>query len=144
MRGAVTPNQSDTEILVTRTALDLSPREWQAYRPGGPAAAQQTPQTPRTVRRRQQAWRVAQQAARLLRDEYGASKVVVFGSLVHDTWFTPWSDIDLAAWGIPPERYYGAVAAVTGLSPAFQVDLVDPDACRTSLRATLEREGVEL
>ena len=89
MRGVITPNQSHTEILVTRTALDLSPREWQAYRPGGPAAAQQTPQTMRAVRRRQQAWRVAQQAARLLRDEYGASKVVVFGSLVHDTWFTP-------------------------------------------------------
>ena len=129
---------------MTRTALDLSPQEWQAYRPDGPTVPPPARQATRAERRRKQAWRVARQAARLLRDQYGASKVVVFGSLVHDAWFTPWSDIDLAAWGIPPERYYSAVAAVTGLSPAFQVDLVDPDACRSSLRATLEREGIEL
>ena len=129
---------------MTRTALDLSPQEWQAYRPDGPIVPPPARQATRAERRRQQAWRVARQAARLLRDQYGASKVVVFGSLVHDAWFTPWSDIDLAAWGIPPERYYAAVAAVTGLSPVFQVDLVDPDACRSSLRATLEREGIEL
>ena len=126
---------------MTRTALDLSPREWQAYRPGGPAEIQPTS---RAARRRRQAWRVARRAARLLREKYGASKVVLFGSLAHDAWFTPWSDIDLAAWGIPPERFYGAVAAITGLSPAFKIDLVDPDACRSALRATVEREGIEL
>jgi predicted nucleotidyltransferase len=64
--------------------------------------------------------------------------------LAHDAWFTLWSDIDLAAWGIPPERFYDAVAAITGLSPAFRIDLVDPDACRSALRATVEREGIEL
>ena len=46
----------------------------------------------------------------------------MFGSLVHDAWFTPWSDIDLAAWGISPERFYGAVAAITGLSPTFRIE----------------------
>lgn len=130
--------------MMAQTALDLSPQQWQSYRPGRPAEARDTGQTRRTERRRQQAWRFARQAAKLLRDEYGAHKVVVFGSLVHDDWFTPWSDIDLAAWGIPPERFYGAVAAVTGLSPVFQIDLVDPDACRSSLRAIVEREGIEL
>ena len=134
-------DQDDTEILVTRTALDLSPREWQAYRPGGPADTQATS---RTARRHRQAWRVARRAARLLRERYGASRVVLFGSLAHEAWFTPWSDIDLAAWGIPPERFYDAVAAITGLSPAFRIDLVDPDDCRSALRATVEREGIEL
>lgn len=126
---------------MTRTALDLSPREWQAYRPGGPVDTQATSQS---ARRHRQAWRVARRAARLLRERYGASRVVLFGSLAHDAWFTPWSDIDLAAWGIPPEHFYGAVAAITGLSPAFRIDLVDPDDCRSALRATVEREGIEL
>lgn len=129
---------------MTRTALDLSPREWQAYRPGAPADTQPTSQTARSERRRRQAWRVARRAARLLREKYGASRVVLFGSLAHDAWFTPWSDIDLAAWGIPPEHFYGAVAAITGLSPTFRIDLVDPDACRSALRATVEREGIEV
>jgi predicted nucleotidyltransferase len=129
---------------MTRTALDLSSHEWQAYQPGRTAETYPEHLATRTERRRQQALRIARKAARLLRDEFGASRVVVFGSLAHNAWFTPWSDIDLAAWGIPPERFYSAVAAVTGLSPAFQIDLVDPDACRSSLRATLEREGIEL
>lgn len=126
---------------MTRTALDLSPQEWRLYRPGD---ADDTAQTRHTQRRRQQAWRVAQQAAKLLRDKYKAKKVVVFGSLAHDGWFRLWSDIDLAAWGIPPEHFYSAVAAITGLSSVFRVDLVDPESCRASLRITVEREGIEL
>lgn len=70
--------------------------------------------------------------------------VVVFGSLVRRDWFTPWSDIDLAVWGIPANQFYQAVAAVTGLSPDFEVDLVDAEDCSTSLRRTIEREGKEL
>ncbi len=129
---------------MTRTALDLSTQEWQAYRPGGLAGLQATSQASTADRRRRQAWRVARLAAQLLRERYSASKVVLFGSLAHGAWFTSWSDIDLAAWGIPPQLFYSAVAAVTGLSSTFRVDLVDPDACRPSLRTTVEREGIEL
>lgn len=129
---------------MTRTALDLSPQEWQAYRPGRLAGPQPASQAPTADRRRRQAWRVARQAAQLLRERYGASKVVLFGSLAHDAWFTSWSDIDLVAWGIPPECFYSAVATVTGLSATFKIDLVDGDACRPSLRTTIEREGIEL
>lgn len=129
---------------MAQTALELTSQQWQSYRPDRTIKAHDTGHIQRMERRRQQAWRVAQQAATLLREEHGAHKVVVFGSLVHKGWFTPWSDIDLAAWGIPPDRFYGAVAAVTGLSPIFQVDLVDSDTCRSSLRAMVEREGIEL
>ena len=129
---------------MTRTALDLSTQEWQAYRPGRLAGSRPTSQTPTADRRRRQAWRVARQAAQLLRERYNASKVVLFGSLAHEAWFTSWSDIDLAAWGIPPERFYSAVATITGLSSTFKIDLVDADACRPSLRTTVELEGIEL
>ncbi len=127
-----------------QTALDLSPQQWRAYRPDQATESHSPDQLKRSERRRQQAWRAARQAARLLRDQYGAVKVAVFGSLLHGDWFTPWSDIDLAAWGIPADRFYSAVAAVTGLSSTFRVDLVDPETCRPSLRATVVREGIEL
>jgi len=52
--------------------------------------------------------------------------------------------IDLAVWGIPPERFYSAVAAVGELSPLFRIDLVDPAVCRPALLQTIEAEGVEL
>jgi len=58
-----------------------------------------------------------------LKESFGARKVVVFGSLAHRSWFTH-SDVDLAAWGIPDDRFYAAVGAVTGLSKEFKVALV--------------------
>lgn len=129
---------------MARTALELTPQEWRAYQPGKFAGAQPTSRTATDDRRRRRAWRIARQAAQLLRQRYHATKVVLFGSLAHDAWFTSWSDIDLAAWGIPPEQFYSAVAAVTELSATFKIDLVDADACRPSLRTVIEREGIEL
>jgi uncharacterized protein len=121
-----------------KTALQLSRKEWQAYRPGSRAVEVASSE------RLNRAWQVAQTAADLLRERYGATHVVVFGSLAHDEWFTRWSDIDLAAWGIRPDVFFRAVAAVTGLSAEFKVDLVDPQDCRPALRQAIDREGVAL
>jgi predicted nucleotidyltransferase len=121
-----------------RTALDLNREEWQAYRPGTKADQDQ----PRE--RWERAWSVACAAAEVLREQFGATRVVAFGSLTRRDWFTPWSDIDLAAWGIPPGAFYRAVAMVTGISPEFKLDLVAPEDCQPSLRHVIEREGVAL
>jgi predicted nucleotidyltransferase len=59
---------------------------------------------------------VAQKVAHLLRQKFGATRVVAFGSLAHRKWFSQWSDIDLAAWGISAYEFYRAVADVTELS----------------------------
>jgi predicted nucleotidyltransferase len=123
---------------MSETALDLSREEWRAYRPGVRIASLDVSD------RWERAWEVAQTASDLLRLRFGATRVVVFGSLAHREWFTPWSDIDLAAWGIPPGAFYRAVAAVTGLSAEFKVDLVAPEDCRPTLRRAIEQEGVAL
>jgi predicted nucleotidyltransferase len=123
---------------MAKTALALTREEWRAYRPGTKAKRDQF--TERWERARE----AAHVAAQLLRQELGATRVVAFGSLVHPVWFTPWSDIDLAAWGIPPEMFYRAVASVTGLSPEFEIDLVAPEDCRPALRQVIEREGMDL
>jgi predicted nucleotidyltransferase len=130
--------------MMARTALDLTVEEWQAYRPGEASVVPGARQKTQLEKRRQRAWRVARKAAQMLRKRFGASRVVLFGSLAHDAWFTPWSDIDLAAWGIPADRFYSAVAAVTGLSAGFKIDLVDPDTCRSGLLQVMERDGIEL
>ncbi|MDN5348572.1 MAG: hypothetical protein PWP65_2137 [Clostridia bacterium] len=90
------------------------------------------------------AWELARKAAALLKESYGARKVMVFGSLVHPSDFTRWSDIDLAVWGIPDSRFYAAVGAVTGLSKHFKVDLIDAATCKDSLRKAIEGEGIEI
>jgi hypothetical protein len=53
-------------------------------------------------------------------------------------------DIDLAAKGISPVRYFEAVAYATGQSPKWKIDLVDIDDCAVSLRDMIEKEGVVL
>jgi uncharacterized protein len=129
---------------MAKTALELTRQEWQAYRPGATGQQLGRKPDPGLHLRRQQAWRVVRKAAKMLREQYSAERVVLFGSLAHRGRFTAWSDIDLAAWGVPAERFYLAVAAVTALSPAFKVDLVDPETCRPLLLQVIEREGIEL
>ncbi len=129
---------------MAKTALELTPQEWQAYRPDQMSRRLSGPSDPGMRLRRQRAWRVARQAAKVLREQFGAQRVVIFGSLAQRGWFTQWSDIDLAAWGVPDERFYQAVATITALSPAFKVDLIDPETCRPRLRQAIEREGIEL
>ena len=99
---------------------------------------------PFLVERYEAAWKIAKKAAMVLKDSYGASRVVVFGSLTDRSAFTRWSDIDLAAWGIPDKRFYAAVGAVTGLTAEFKIDLVDAMDCRAYLRKAIETEGVEV
>jgi predicted nucleotidyltransferase len=88
--------------------------------------------------------RLARQIAAILRKDFGARRVALFGSLASRSDFTLWSDIDLAAWGIPAERFYAAVAAVTALSAEFKIDLVDAEVCKDSLRRAIEQDGIDL
>jgi uncharacterized protein len=81
----------------------------------------------------------------LLREQFGASRVKVFGSLVAKDEFTCWSDIDLAAWDIIPAKFYQAVGALNDLSPDIKVDLVDPSHCSSiTLQRIIEEEGIEV
>ena len=123
---------------MAKTALDLSDVQLRTYRPGREFREWPLSQ------RRERAWQMAHAAAKLLREDFGATRVVVFGSLAHGAWFGAWSDIDMVAWGIPADQFYKAVAAVTGVSSDFKVDLIDPDVCRSAVRQSIESEGVEL
>ncbi|MGB3294039.1 MAG: nucleotidyltransferase domain-containing protein [Phormidesmis sp.] len=54
--------------------------------------------------RRQAAWKVAEQCSHVLKQDFGATEVIVFGSLRGDA---PWhnrSDLDLAVRGIPSDN----------------------------------------
>jgi predicted nucleotidyltransferase len=123
---------------MAKTALELTPEEQAKYQPGKRYDQAQS------TERLEKAWLVAHAAARLLREQFGATRVVAFGSLAHRLWFTPWSDIDLAAWGIPPESFFRAVASVTDLAQGFELNLVDPERCQPHLRQAIERGGVDV
>lgn len=96
------------------------------------------------IRKRfESAWEEAKKAAAILTN-FGAGRVVVFGSLTDISSFTERSDIDLAVSGIPDEKFYAAVGAVTGAIKGFKVDVLDMDDCKSRLKKAVERDGIEL
>jgi predicted nucleotidyltransferase len=129
---------------MAKTALDITGDQWLAYDMGAAVRRRQASVDPQAQERWQQAQQLAREAARRLREQFGARRVVLFGSAVDHSSFTRWSDIDLAVWGVPPERFYAAVAAVTSLRGDIPVDLVDAEQCSEDLKKIIEQEGVEL
>lgn len=95
----------------------------------------------RWTKRRQEALAAAIRVADFLRREFGAAEVIVFGSLVRDGVFDGRSDIDLAVRGIPAAEFYRAYAAATAVSPQFDLDLIDLDACPQPLHESILKEG---
>ena len=129
---------------MAKTALDTTRDQWRAYHAGAAVQQRQASTERQTEERWQQAQRLAREAAQQLRETFAARRVVLFGSAARRSSFTPWSDVDLAAWGLSPERFYAAVAAVSCLSAEIRIDLVDPDQCPPILRTVIQQEGVEL
>ena len=94
--------------------------------------------------REERAWMLARRAAALVREQFDARRVALFGSLVHEGCFTPWSDVDIAVWGIHAEDTLRAIGAAMDLDGEIEVNLVDAATCSASLLATIEQEGVGL
>jgi uncharacterized protein len=60
-------------------------------------------------RRREAAWALARTTAHTLKAQFGATRVILFGSLASG-YFSHWSDVDLLAFGIPGPRRLEAMA----------------------------------
>jgi predicted nucleotidyltransferase len=122
---------------------DISPEQLAIYRRSAERLREEDRPAERI--RREEAWRLARIAAALLKERFHAERVVAFGSLVaEERSFTPWSDVDIAAWGIAPADTFRAIGAVMDLSSNPPVSLVDVNTCKPSLLAVIERDGVEL
>ena len=122
---------------MARTALDMTVDELRQYNPF-------RRKRPIDEERFHRAWEVARQAAFLLYETFDAQKVAVFGSLLHLERFAYWSDIDLAVWGIPPEKFFQVAARIINLNPEFEIDFIDAESCSEQLRGKIENEGVIL
>ncbi len=123
-------------------ALEVSPEAMAAYRATLHRREEQAKRE--QAERRERAWEVARRAAALLRERFGATQVLAFGSLVHGHWFSSTSDVDLAAWGLKGDDYFVAVARLQDISPEFEVDLIVMERCKPELREVILKEGVPL
>ena len=127
---------------MSETTLTISVTDMAQYR----ATARKRWATEQTAlaERKKRAWVLAQQAATLLKTEFGATRVVLFGSLARSEDFTQWSDVDLAVWGLVPEDTLRAIGQVLEIDAEITLNLVDINVCVPALLAIIEIEGLEL
>jgi predicted nucleotidyltransferase len=86
---------------------------------------------------------IAQQLAQILVDAYGATAVILVGSLARGE-FAQGSDIDLAVSGVPAELFFRAGADLERAGGGFGVDLVPLESANSYLLDAASREGVRL
>jgi predicted nucleotidyltransferase len=120
--------------------MDITPAQLERYRRS--AQEREAARKQQLAVRRERAWDLAHQAADLLKREFGATRVVIFGSLIHPGLFHIHSDIDLAAWDI--QHYYRAVAHLMDLDPEINFDLIPIEDAKPAILELIEKEGVEL
>uniref|UniRef100_B8HZM2 DNA polymerase beta subunit n=1 Tax=Cyanothece sp. (strain PCC 7425 / ATCC 29141) TaxID=395961 RepID=B8HZM2_CYAP4 len=93
-------------------------------------------------RRRQQGVALGKEAAKILRQEFEVSRVVLFGSILNETDFHESSDLDLAVWQLNSSDYIKAIARLMEL-PGFTIDLVEAETASPYLQAAIA-QGMEL
>lgn len=85
-----------------------------------------------------EAWEIAQRCIALLKERFGATRVIPFGSVVGEGIWHTGSDIDLAEEGIKPEEFFKAYSALRKAMPRnLDVDLVALEDAHPEMRARI-------
>ena len=92
----------------------------------------------------QRAWDAAYHIATVLYEDYGASKVAVFGSLTQPECFTERSDIDIVVWGVSYNRCLDALWETEGLTTEFEIDLIDAKSINGLFRQRILNEAIPI
>ena len=129
---------------MSMTALDLSPEALKKYRPLDAIRKRRAKFRAEIASRRRRAMLAARKAAKLLKSEFGAKEVVLFGSLARRGSFSLYSDIDLAVRGIAPEKFFAASAAIERVDVSFRIDLAELETCPPAVLKKIEKDGKAL
>ncbi|MCK6624268.1 MAG: nucleotidyltransferase domain-containing protein [Anaerolineae bacterium] len=101
-------------------------------------------QAQQVILRYQQAREVVREAHQILIEQFGASQVAMFGSILSLERFHQHSDVDLVVWGLNEGVYYRAVGRLLSLDTTIPVDLLEAELASPALLAVIEREAMFL
>ena len=97
------------------------------------------------IRLREEAEESSRRIARVLVEDFGASRVCMVGSVISPEEFTEWSDIDLVVFDLSPDRYFKALASAWRLLPkGMELDLIPYEDADEFLKDRVLKEGVFL
>ena len=94
--------------------------------------------------RRERGLQIATEASGILKRQFGAGRVVLFGSLLLPDGFHQRSDIDLAVWGLAEKDHFRAVARLLSLDREFSIDVIRAESAPARLLLVIEGGGMEL
>jgi predicted nucleotidyltransferase len=120
--------------------MEITPAQMEKYRRS--AREREAAQKEQLAMRRERAWKIAYQAAKLLKRDFGVTRVVLFGLLLHPELFHIRSDIDLAVWNA--QHYFRAVSYLLDLDPEIYIDLIPIEDAKPSILSLIEKDGVDL
>jgi predicted nucleotidyltransferase len=90
---------------------------------------------------REEARHLAERCAKLLREQFGVQRVILFGSAAGDAPWHSHSDLDLAVEGLRPENHLAALnSCYELLPPGLELDLIPVESAWPELRARIEGE----
>jgi predicted nucleotidyltransferase len=96
-------------------------------------------------RKRELAIEKAKSAARILKEKYHATVVILFGSLIwRPDFFWTGTDIDLMVKGLKSEEYFEILADVSTVAHPIHVDLIPFEKAEASIKERALKEGVRL
>lgn len=86
----------------------------------------------------------ARNVATLLKEKYGAKRVILFGSIVKSDYLHERSDIDLLVEGIKSEDFLRAGADAWRVTDPFDVDIIPAGIAHKNILKKALKEGIEL
>ena len=91
---------------------------------------------------------IAQEAAKVLKEQFNATHVVLFGSLLSPEKMHERSDIDIAVWGLGDEQLFSAWSRLDSLldsqAPFPHIDLVLVEKALPYMRKSIESMHLDL
>lgn len=121
---------------------EVTPEQMAIYREG--ARWRQLREQQEPTKRRERALALAHRAAALLQGDFGAERVILFGSLAREGVFDTRSDVDLAVWGLDGRKYLRALSRLMDLDPMIEIDLVIAEDASPTFLAPIEQKGIPL
>ncbi len=126
------------------TALELTREGWSSYIEKVSQRPDTSELTLEEQRERKQLLQKIREAADMLKTRFAVKRVILFGSLAHESWFISGSDVDLATEGLRIEYYWEAWRSVEEIIRDRQVDFIGIEDVGESLKRAIDRTGVEL
>jgi len=127
------------------TALELTRDGWKGYLKGAKRRLTVPKLTATQKRKRGLLLRRVRKAAAVLKEQFGARRVILFGSFAGAGRYMATSDVDLAVEGLKGGKsYWQAWRIVEEIVEDHLVDLIEMEDAAESLRQAIRRYGINL